>query len=78
MMIEFMKEKIPAIPQSAIKVFYENKIIGEYFTDVTKLSEDHQYRGWSPIELWPQTRDYAYGIENSYLCNFLSKFKRFG
>ncbi|MGD0623675.1 MAG: GxxExxY protein [Thermodesulfobacteriota bacterium] len=34
MMIEFKKESIPAVSQSAIKVFYENEIIGEYFADI--------------------------------------------
>ena len=34
MMIEFKKEDIPAIPQSPIKVFYENEIVGEYFADI--------------------------------------------
>ena len=34
MMIEFKKEGIPAVQQSAIKVLYENSIIGEYFADI--------------------------------------------
>ncbi|MGD8504027.1 MAG: GxxExxY protein [Syntrophobacterales bacterium] len=34
MMIEFEKEGIPAIAQSAIEVVYEDKIIGEYFADI--------------------------------------------
>src|SRR3972149_10011391 len=34
MMIEFKRESIPAVSQSAIKVFYEDEIIGEYFTDI--------------------------------------------
>ena len=34
MMIEFEKEGIPAASQFAIKVFYEDKIIGEYFADI--------------------------------------------
>ena len=34
MMIEFMKENIPVVSQYAIKVFYENKIVGEYFADI--------------------------------------------
>ncbi len=34
MMIEFEREGIPAVSQFAIKVFYEDKIIGEYFTDI--------------------------------------------
>ncbi len=33
-MIEFEKEGIPAASQFAIKVFYEDKIIGEYFADI--------------------------------------------
>jgi len=34
MIIEFRREKVPAISQSSIKVFYENKIVGEYFADI--------------------------------------------
>ena len=34
MMIEFKRESIPAVSQSAIKVFYEDEIIGEYFADI--------------------------------------------
>ena len=34
MMIEFENEKIPAIAQFPIKVFYESKIVGEYFVDI--------------------------------------------
>ena len=34
MMIEFEREGIPVASQFAIKVFYEDKIIGEYFTDI--------------------------------------------
>lgn len=34
MMIEFKKEGIPAVPQSAIKVLYEGEVIGEYFADI--------------------------------------------
>jgi len=34
MMIELGKENIPAIAQSGIKVFYENKVIGEYCADI--------------------------------------------
>ena len=34
MMLEFVREGIPAVPQFAIKVFYENKIVGEYFADI--------------------------------------------
>ena len=30
MMIELKKEDIPAVSQSAIKVFYEGEVIGEY------------------------------------------------
>ena len=31
MMIEFKKENIPAVSQSAIKVLYDGEIVGEYF-----------------------------------------------
>ena len=34
MMIDFKKEKIPAVSQYAIKVFYEDEIVGEYFADI--------------------------------------------
>jgi len=34
MMIEFKKDGVPAVPQSAIKVFYEGEVIGEYFADI--------------------------------------------
>jgi GxxExxY protein len=34
MMIEMRKEGIPAVSQYAIKVYYENNIVGEYFADI--------------------------------------------
>lgn len=34
MMIELKKEGIPAVSQSAIKVYYEDEIVGEYFADI--------------------------------------------
>ena len=34
MMLDFKKENIPAVSQYAIKVFYENEIVGEYFADM--------------------------------------------
>ena len=34
MMIEFKREGIPVDAQSAIKVFYEGEVIGEYFADM--------------------------------------------
>jgi len=34
MMIEFRREDVPVISQSSIKVFYENEIVGEYFSDI--------------------------------------------
>ena len=34
MMIELKKEDIPAVSQSAIKVYYEDEIVGEYFADI--------------------------------------------
>jgi GxxExxY protein len=30
MLIEFEKEKIPVIAQAPIKVFYEDRVVGEY------------------------------------------------
>jgi GxxExxY protein len=34
MTIEFKKENISAVSQYAIKVFYQDKIVGEYFADI--------------------------------------------
>jgi GxxExxY protein len=34
MMIEFRKEGIPAVSQFAIRVFYEDETIGEYYADI--------------------------------------------
>ncbi|MBW2642423.1 MAG: GxxExxY protein, partial [Deltaproteobacteria bacterium] len=34
MMLDFRKENIPAVSQYAIKVFYEDEIVGEYFADI--------------------------------------------
>jgi len=34
MMIDFKIENIAAVSQYAIKVFYEDKIVGEYFADI--------------------------------------------
>jgi len=34
MMIDFKKENISAVSQYAIKVFYEDEIVGEYFEDI--------------------------------------------
>ncbi len=34
MMIEFKKENISAVSQSAIRVLYEGEIVGEYFADI--------------------------------------------
>ena len=34
MMIEFKREGILAVSQSPIKVFYEGKVIGEYYADI--------------------------------------------
>ena len=33
-MIEFIKEGIPAVSQFAIRVFYEDEMIGEYYADI--------------------------------------------
>ena len=33
-MLEMRKEGIPAVSQYAIKVYYENNIVGEYFADI--------------------------------------------
>lgn len=34
MMIEFEKEGIPAVSQPPIRVFYDGKVVGEYFADL--------------------------------------------
>jgi GxxExxY protein len=34
MMLEFRKENIPAVSQYAIKVVYQDEIVGEYFADI--------------------------------------------
>ena len=34
MVIEFEREAIPVVSQSPIKVFYDDKMVGEYFADV--------------------------------------------
>ncbi len=34
MMIELKREGIPSVSQSAIKVLYEDEVIGEYFADI--------------------------------------------
>ena len=34
MMLEFSRERISAVAQFAIKVYYEDEIIGEYFADI--------------------------------------------
>ncbi|MFO7971946.1 MAG: GxxExxY protein, partial [Desulfobacterales bacterium] len=34
MLLDFKKENIQAVSQYAIKVFYEDEIVGEYFADI--------------------------------------------
>ena len=34
MMIDFKREGVPSVSQSAIKVYYEDEIVGEYFADI--------------------------------------------
>ena len=34
MLIEFQKENIPVVAQAPIKVFYGDKVVGEYFADL--------------------------------------------
>jgi GxxExxY protein len=34
MVYEFRKDRIPVVSQSPIKVFYEEEIVGEYFSDL--------------------------------------------
>lgn len=34
MMVEFKREGISILPQSPLRVFYENEVLGEYFADM--------------------------------------------
>ena len=75
MMIEFKKEGIPAVPQSAIKVFYEGEVIGEYFADIlidNKVIVEIKAAKGLAVENEAQLLNYlkATNIEVGLLLNF--------
>lgn len=83
MMKEFKKEDIPAVSQSAIKVVYEDEIVGEYFTDIlvdNKVIVEIKAAKSLAIENEAQLLNYlkATEIEVGLLLNFGPKpdFKR--
>lgn len=83
MMKEFKKEDIPAVSQSAIKVVYEDEIIGEYFADIlvdNKVIVEIKAAKSLVIENEAQLLNYlkATDIEIGLLLNFGPKpdFKR--
>ncbi len=83
MMKEFKREDIPAVSQSAIKVVYEEEIIGEYFADIlvdNKVIVEIKAAKKLAIENEAQLLNYlkATEIEVGLLLNFGPKpdFKR--
>ena len=75
MMIEFRKEGIHAVSQFAIKVFYENQIIGEYYADLLvddKVIVEIKAAKWLAEENEAQLLNYlkATNIEVGLLLNF--------
>ena len=75
MMIEFRKEGIHAVSQFAIKVFYENQIIGEYYADLLvddKVIVEIKAAKWLAEENEAQLLNYlkATDIEVGLLLNF--------
>ena len=75
MMIEFKRESIPAVSQSAIKVFYEDEIIGEYFADILvddKVIVEIKAAKYLAVENEAQLLNYlkATNIEVGLLLNF--------
>ena len=75
MMIEFKRESIPAVSQSAIKVFYEDEIIGEYFDDILvddKVIVEIKAAKYLVVENEAQLLNYlkATNIEVGLLLNF--------
>lgn len=83
MMKEFKREDIPATSQSAIKVVYEEEIIGEYFADIlvdNKVIVEIKAAKSLAIENEAQLLNYlkATEIEVGLLLNFGPKpdFKR--
>ena len=82
-MKEFKKENIPAVSQSAIKVVYEDEIIGEYFADIlvdNKVIVEIKASKGLAVENEAQLLNYlkATDIEVGLLLNFGPKpdFKR--
>ena len=82
-MLEFKREGIPAVSQFAIKVVYEDKIIGEYFADIlvyNKVIIEIKAAKSIAIEYGAQLLNYlkATKIEVGILFNFGPKadFKR--
>ncbi len=78
MMIEFKKECILALPQSAIKVFYSDEIVGEYFADIivdNKVIVEIKAAKNLAVENEAQLLNYlkATDIEVGLLLNFGSK-----
>ncbi len=78
MMIEFEKECILALPQSAIKVFYSDEIVGEYFADIivyNKVIVEIKAAKNLAVENEAQLLNYlkATDIEVGLLLNFGSK-----
>ena len=75
MTIELRKEGIPAVPQSAIKVFYEGEVIGEYFADIlvdNKVIVEIKATKGLAVENEAQLLNYlkATNIEVGLLLNF--------
>ena len=78
MKIGFMKESIPAVSQSAIKVFYVYEIVGEYFADLmvdNKVNVEIKTAKSLAVENETQLLNYlkATVIEVGFLLNIGSK-----
>ena len=83
MMIEFKRNGIPVVSQSAIKVVYESEVIGEYFADIlvdNKVIVEIKAAKSLAVENEAQLLNYlkATDIEVGLLLNFGPKpdFKR--
>ena len=84
MMLELEKEGVPVASQFAIKVYYEDKIIGAYYADIlvdNKVIVEIKASRNLAIDHEAQILNYlkAYKIEVGLLINFGSKsltFKR--
>ncbi len=78
MMKELKRENIPAVSQSAIKVVYEDEIIGEYFADIlvdNKVIVEIKAAKSLAIENEAQLLNYLKGtdIEIGLLLNYAPK-----